>query len=134
MENLTRAVDALNASVAELSARLDVQERVLLEQERQRKGLHSTRVVLVGLAFGIILDLVLTVAVGILYRQVDANQHQVQAIQSRTSSEILCPLYTVFATSIKVNPPSSNLTPEQAQARRDAADTILAGLTKLGCS
>ena len=137
---LVSAVEALTEAVGELSDRLDVQQGVLGQQkrmiadiEKQRSGLHSTRIVLSAAVFGIILDLGLTVGFGLLYRQVDANTREVQKVQARTSSEILCPLYEVFATSIKVNPPNPNLSPEQARARHEAADTILAGLDKLGC-
>ncbi len=138
---LVSAVEELTAAVSVLSERADTQQHVIDELEEQRKsletqqkGLHSTRMVLSAAVFGIVLDLGLTVGGALLYQQVDTNQREIRQVQQRTSTEILCPLYEVFATSIKVNPPNPNLTPEQAKARRDAADTILSGLDKLGCA
>lgn len=124
---LIAAVEALTTSVGQLSQRLDTQQGVIDELDRQRKGLHSTRIVMA-------LMLVLIVCVGFLYYKVDANTQEVRAVQNRTSSEILCPLYEVLATSIKMNPPSPNLTAEQATLRQDAGGAILAGLGKLGCA
>jgi hypothetical protein len=131
---LISAVEALTKSVGKLSDRLDVQEALLDRFEAQRRGLRSTRVALAFTAFGLSLDLVLTVMFGLLYQQVNANTHQVQSVQARTSAEILCPLYQVFALSIKINPVPTNYTPEQLDLRQHAADTILAGLEKLGCA
>lgn len=147
MEKLTAAVNDLIVSVASLTNRLDVYQEVLerIDQqsqdiEQQRQGLHLTRVILSVAIVAIVLSLGLSVGGVYLYRQVETNQRQsetnqqqIAAVQQRTSTEILCPLYTVFATSIKINPPNPNLTPEQANARQAAADTILAGLNKLGC-
>lgn len=151
---LRRSVEALTAEVATLSERADTQQHVIDELEAQRQslqkqaeglrkqqeGLHSTRVWLFAAISAIAFVLAVTVGGVFLYRQADANQqqlqdnqHQLELVQQRTSTEILCPLYEVFATSIKVNPPNPNLTPEQAKARREAADTILSGLDKLGC-
>lgn len=131
---LVEAVEKLTAAVGELSDRADTQQEMLNEIKAQRKGLRSTRIVVAFTVFGVSIDLVLTVLFGLLYQQVNANSHQVQAVQERTSSEILCPLYQVFALSIKTNPAPPGLTPTQAQLRQDAGDTILAGLDKLGCT
>ncbi|MEV0247979.1 hypothetical protein AB0H76_15405 [Nocardia sp. NPDC050712] len=138
---LVGAVEALTAAVGELSERLDVQQENLDQQQKmldeierqrkgldqQRKGLNTTRIILGVVA-------VVVVAVAVLYGRVDANSDGVREVQERTSTEILCPLYAVLATSMKVNPPSPNLTAEQAKARQAAADAIIAGLEKLGCT
>lgn len=131
--DLTAAVESLTESVEELAARSQTQQKVIDAIETQRKGLHSTRIVLAIAVAVLVLVLGLTSGGVILYRQVTANQREIQQVQERTSTELLCPLYLVFATSIKVNPPSANLTPEQVKLRQDAADTILAGLQKMGC-
>lgn len=124
---LIRAVSDLTKSVGELSERLDMQEKLLTRIEAQRRGLNTTRIA-VGFT------LLLIVAVGFLYRQVDANTRDVRDVQRRTSTEVLCPLYEVFALSIKANPNPAGLTPEQAAVRQQAGDTITAGLQKLGCA
>lgn len=134
MENLTRAVETLNESVAELTKRFDLMEQVVEDLDEQKRGQHSIRIYLGGLAFAIALCLGLVIGFGFLFYQVEQNQREIKAVQQRTSAEILCPLYTVFATSIKMNPANPNLTPEQAKFRQEAADTILAGLDKLGCA
>lgn len=132
--DLTAAVQTLTESVGELSKRADTQQQVIDELKHQRRDIRATRIVLGVAMLGIVLEMGLTVGGILLYRQVDVTQHQIQQVQERTSAEILCPLYLVFATSIKVNPPNPNLTPEQTKFRQDAADTILSGLEKLGCA
>lgn len=117
----------LTKSVGELSTRLDMQEELLTRIDDQRKGLNTTRIVMGFM-------LLLLVAGAFLYRQVEANTRDVRDVQRRTSVEVLCPLYTVFALSIKANPTPTNLTPEQAAVRQQAGDTITAGLQKLGCA
>jgi uncharacterized protein HemX len=119
--------------VAVLTERFVLLEKVVEDLNEQRRGLHSTRIYLGIGAVALVLCLGLSIGVGFLFVQVERNQHEIQAVQQRTSSEILCPLYTVFATSIKANPPNPNLTPDQAKMRQEAADTILSGLNKLGC-
>lgn len=133
MENLTRAVVTLNESVAVLTERFVLLEKVVEDLNEQRRGLHSTRIYLAALAAVLALCLALVGGFGFLFYRLEQAQGEIKAVQQRTSSEILCPLYTVFATSIKVNPPNPNLTPEQAKTRQEAADTILSGLDKLGC-
>ncbi|WP_159840224.1 hypothetical protein [Nocardia sp. CY41] len=123
---LVEAVDALTSEVGTLSQRADTTQKVL---ERIEKVAADNRRNRVGMA-------VLLVLIGLivyLFFRLEATTREVREVQERTSSEILCPLYEVFATSIKVNPPNPNLTPDQAKARQHAADTILAGLDTLGC-
>lgn len=134
MEHLTAAVKALNVTVSELSRRLDVQEEIAQQLDENRSGLHTVRVVLVVLGVVLAMNLGLVGGFGLLYHQVDSNQREIRAVQERTSVEILCPLYQVFALSIKVNPPPPNYNAEQLELRQHAADTILAGLDKLGCA
>lgn len=134
MEHLTAAVEALNATVSELSKRLDVQEEIAKQLDENRSGLHTVRMVVGVLGILLVMNLGLVTGFGLLYHQVDRNQHELQAVQQRTSAEILCPLYQVFALSIKTNPPPPNYNAEQLELRQHAADTILAGLAKLGCA
>ncbi|WP_454199606.1 hypothetical protein [Nocardia sp. Marseille-Q1738] len=131
---LVAAVNKLQKSVNGLTVRVNTYEEMLQRIEKvandTQKVATDTRANRIGLKVAtasIAFNLVLTAALGWLFMKV-------QDVQERTSTEILCPLYQVFAVSIKVNPPNPNLTPEQAKARREAADTILAGLDKLGCA
>ncbi len=131
--DLVSAVSALTASAGELSGRLDVQESLVQRIDQQRRGLHSTRIALAVTIIGLALDLGLTIAFGALFHQVSSNEHSIQAVQQRTSTEILCPLYEVVAQSIKANPTPAGLTPAQAELRAHAATVIIEGLGKLGC-
>ncbi len=108
-----------------------MQQGVVNAIKKQGRDIRSTRITVWSAA---VVVTVFLAGFGFLYHQVDRNQDQLQAVQARTSTEILCPLYQVLAVSIKVNPPSPNLNPEQVEARRRAADTILGGLDKLGCA
>ncbi|MEV6555858.1 hypothetical protein AB0M22_09090 [Nocardia sp. NPDC051756] len=130
---LIAAVGNLTESVGALSTRLDTHEGLLtrIEEQRketdaQRKGLNTTRIA-VGF-MGLVL-----IAGGFLYRQVDTNTRDVREVQQRTSTEILCPLYQFLALSLKANPPSPVASAEQVKLRETAANTITAGLDKLGC-
>lgn len=128
---LVEAVETLTAAVGELRGELAVQQGVVNAIKKQGRVIRSTRITVWSAA---VVVTVFLAGFGFLYHQVDRNQDQLQAVQARTSTEILCPLYQVLAVSIKVNPPSPNLTSEQIEARRHAADTILGGLDKLGCA
>ncbi|WP_280393027.1 hypothetical protein [Nocardia wallacei] len=128
---LVEAVETLTRAVGELRKELAVQQGVVNAIKKQGRDIRSTRITVWSAA---VVVTVFLAGFGFLYHQVDRNQDQLQAVQARTSTEILCPLYQVLAVSIKVNPPSPNLNPEQVEARRRAADTILGGLDKLGCA
>jgi hypothetical protein len=127
------AVAALTASAGELSGRLDVQEELVRRMEQQRRGLHSTRIVLGVTIVGLAADLLLTIAFGLLFHQVDENQHSIQTVQQHTSTDILCPLYEALAMGLKANPNPTGLSPAQSQFRQSAANTVTAGLGQLGC-
>lgn len=128
---LVAAVETLTAAVGDLREELAVQQGVVNAIKKQGRDIRSTRIAVWSAA--VVVAVFLT-GFGFLYHQVDRNQDQLQGVQARTSTEILCPLYQVLAVSIKVNPPNPTLTAEQAEARQHAADTILGGLDKLGCS
>jgi hypothetical protein len=127
LAELVAAVNNLNATVAELSKRADTQQKVLDRIAEVAADNRRNRI-------GLVVLLALIGLVGWLFVRVEATTRELREVQQRTSSEILCPLYQVFALSIKANPPSPNLTPEQAQMRQNAANTILSGLDKLGCA
>jgi hypothetical protein len=134
LAELVAAVNNLNDTVVELSERANTQQKVLSRIEKVSNDTRSNRIGLIVATAAIGVCLVLLGLVGWLFVKLNETTHELQQVQERTSSEILCPLYEVFATSIKVNPPNPNLSPEQASARQRAADTILAGLDKLGCA
>ncbi|MCC3333605.1 hypothetical protein [Nocardia abscessus] len=134
LAELVTAVDRLRQVVTELSERAETQQRVLDRLDRVSTDTRMNRIGLKVATVGVAFNLALTGIVGWLFVRVEHTTREVRDVQSRTSTEILCPLYQVFAVSIKVNPPSPNLTPEQTKFRQEAADTILAGYDKLGCA
>lgn len=121
---LVKAVNRLETSINHLARRSDVQEESL---KRNRMVL---RIALVGLA----LDLALTVVCAALFAKADTNSEQIQSVQDRTSSEVLCPLYQVFLDSMRINTPPANQTPEQAEFRAESMRTIQHGYDILKCS
>lgn len=133
LAELVTAVNSLHRAVTELSERADTQQKILDRIEKVSIDTRHNRIGLKLAVAGFAFNLALTVFGGWLFVKVNANTHEVRDVQKRTSTEILCPLYQVFALSIKINPPPANYTPEQLDLRQHAADTILAGLDKLGC-
>ncbi len=124
---LAKSVNRLTAEVRSLSERIDTQQTVIEALGKHTRAIRTTRIALA-------LILALIVAVGLLYRQVDVNQNEIRQVQSRTSVEVLCPLYTWLALALRLNPAPATATPEQVQLRKAAADTITHGLTTLGCN
>jgi hypothetical protein len=134
LAELVTAVDRLRQVVTELSERAETQQRVLDRLDKVSTDTRMNRVGLKVATVGVAFNLALTGFVGWLFVRVEHTTRELQDVQNRTSSEILCPLYQVFALSIKANPPSPNLSPDQAKVRENAANTILAGLEKMRCA
>lgn len=133
MDKLTAEVSALTIAVRELSGRVDTQQQLIDAIKKQAREIHATRMFLGATAFSVCIAIALAVGFGFLSHQVETQQHQLQQVQARTSTEILCPLYEFFALSLRVNAPPPTATDEQIQLRKTAADTIARGLTTLGC-
>ena len=123
---LVEAVETLTSAVGTLSGKVKTQQGVIDAIKHQNRRIHSTRMFLAAAIFGIALDLMLTVGFGYLY-------HELDTVQRRTDTQILCPLYEFFAVSLKVNSPAPNASAEQLELRKTAATTVAAGLTTLGC-
>lgn len=130
---LVEAVRTLTLAVDELRADLRAQQGVVNAIKKQGRDIRSTRWAVGIVAAVLVIAVAFTTGFGLLYRQVDRNQHELEAVQERTSAEILCPLYEFLALSLKVNPPPPGASAEQLELRRTAAETTSAGLGKLGC-
>lgn len=122
--SLVEAVDRLEGAITKLATRSDVQEESL------RRNRNVLRVAIVGLA----LDLLLTIFGGYLFNEIRGNTTDIETVQTRTSVQVLCPLYQVFLNSIKANPHPPGLTPEQQKDRDDATITIQEGYDILQCT
>lgn len=131
---LIAAVNGLQEAVTDLSRRADTTQEVLVRIERLAGDTRNNRIGLRVGAVAIALNLVLATFGVYLFTRVSATAHQVQQVQDRTSSEILCPLFVVLSLSIQANPAPPTMTPEQAQVRKRAGETIARALTTLGCA
>lgn len=120
-------MDSLRASVESLAGRMQVQEefaeRLRSGERRGRNNRIAVTIALTGLLLGLW-----------LYHRVDVATRDLKVVQARTSTEILCPLYELFAVSLRVTPAPPAMTPDQVQLRERAGDTIARGLRTLGCA
>lgn len=110
-------------------------------------GLRRQERISFWLGVSFIFDLFLTLALLGGYFQVqdntndlETNTHNIEALQDRTSDEVLCPLYSVFLKSIDANLPEAadadrdgNVTESERKDYEDAVDVIEAGYAKLEC-
>ena|SRR6266542_1398584 len=124
--DLYTVIGELRDSIRELAKRFEIQEEVISELRVNRRGLYA--ISLAVACIGVCL-----VGGGYLYYQVASAQKNIQTVQDRTSTEILCPLYQTLAQAIRANPSPPGLTAEQIELRQHAAVTITNGLAKLGC-
>lgn len=127
--SLEARADELTKSVKSLAAAADA----LAARERR------TRKIVVLTIAGLVLDVLLSIILGFLIRdsqqaddQINANARSIERIQDRTSNEVLCPLYTLFAAAL-VKPPPPDSTPEQIQQYNQFRDVINHGLDTLDC-
>lgn len=131
---LIAAVNGLQEAVTDLSKRADTTQEVLERIERLAGDTRRNRVGIQVGTIAIVLSLVVGSFAVYLFTRVNTYAHQVQQVQDRTSSEILCPLFIILNLSIQVNPAPSTMTPEQAEVRKRAGTTIATALKTLGCA
>lgn len=140
MDELVASINGLNEMAATLTASADAlaasskaQDKVLKRIEALAIDTHRNRVALQLGTLGVVIALAVGGFAVVQSMRLNTLYHQVQEVQTRTSTEVLCPLYQLFALSITVNPPSPNYTPEQLKLRQQFAEAMATGLTKLGC-
>ena len=140
VQDLTAAVTGLRQVATELRDRSEVQDQVLRRIENLAKGQEVIaaygRKNRLGIQIGSIGLTIALFAAGLsIYQSARLNEttHQLSAVQSRTSTEVLCPLYQLFALSLTVNPAPSNYTAEQLELREKYKLAINDGLAKLDC-
>jgi hypothetical protein len=123
-DDLAGSADLLREEVTRFSGYLnELDKRLGAGQERVNAGVRSNkrwmRVVLASIA----LDLVLTAAVG-------WNYYRIEAVQNRTSNEVLCPLYAIFLDSYH----PERQPPERLAEYERSFDVIRKSHDVLGCS
>lgn len=141
VDDLVRAVDGLRQVADELAERSDIQDKVLQRIEGLARGQEDLitygRRNRLGIQIGII-GVVLSLAAGgfaiNLAFRLNSTTAQLQTVQNRTSTEVLCPLYQLFALSLTTNPVPPNYTAEQLELRKRYEVSIKDGLNKLGCA
>ena len=154
VQDLTIAVTGLREVAAELRDRSDLQDQVLARIEKlatdtaalandaaalatQTKHLaeygRKNRLGLQIGSIGIVLSLLAGSSSIYLFTKLNETTHQLSLVQSRTSTEVLCPLYQLFALSLTTNPTPPNYTTEQLELREQYKRAINDGLVKLGC-
>jgi len=138
--DLVMAVQGLQATADSLREWSEDQSKVLRRIENLAVGQETLakygRRNRIGLQVGVIgVTLALLVGGFAVVQSVKLQRlyNQVQDVQTRTSTEVLCPLYQLFALSINVNPVPPNYTAEQTKLRQQFADAMNTGLVKLGC-
>lgn len=132
-ETLTASADALAASSKAQDKVLKRIEALAKDQEALtaygRRNRVSIQVGVIGLAMSLAAG---GFAINLAFRLSDTT-NQLQTVQTRTSTEVLCPLFQLFALSLTTNPVPPNYTPEQLGLRRRYETSINDGLSKLGC-
>jgi len=145
MDEGLRALEAtsarLIAAVQDMSLRLNTTEKVQKDLDAQQRALKKQQEAtrrqwginwLLGLS--ILLDVALSVAVGLGYFRISHNANEIADIQQVTSNEVLCPLYVVFLASVDHPRPEQVDTPEEKAAFEAAARIIRDGYAALGCT
>lgn len=128
--NLAARAEVLAGAVASLT---DSVQRLAESQARIRKLAVTT-------AIGLLVDFILTVAGIVLFvnqrdinnRLVDANA-RIEAVQSRTSDQVLCPLYKLFIAFEPRAKDNPQFTPQERTERAHAYEVIHQGFATLGC-
>lgn len=94
---VTQQVTEMNATVAQLAS-------LTTELTQRQEGqLRRLRKLLLWTVLGLVLDLLLTVLGAVLVKQTQDNTHAIDTVQSRTSTQALCPLYDLFLRSYNPN-------------------------------
>jgi hypothetical protein len=93
---LTQAVGTLTAEVQRLS-------------KRAKRNVTLIRWTIAGL----IMDVTLTLVVGVLFHLVQNNSHHIQNVQTKVGNQVLCPLYQIFLKSYDPNSTTAKLDPKK---------------------
>ena len=147
MSEMDEGIAALEATssrlanaVLDMSKRLNTTERMQKELESQQQALaeqqqatHTQRGINWILGISLALDIILSIAVGYGYVRSYSNAQHIAEIQTRTSDEVLCPLYEVFLQSVNHPAPSQINTPEKKARFEAAAKIVRDGYAALGC-
>lgn len=128
--NLSQRAEGLTTAVSELSTVVGQ----LVAGHARMKHIQWWTVV------GLLVDLVLTVVVGLVinnqhhvYDQISEANSRIETVQRRTSDEVLCPLYKVLLAFEPRSTTSPTLTDAERQARTEAYDVVRRGYAVLGC-
>lgn len=136
--SLESTVNQIKAQVVTINdSTLKLYDLVAELTDHQAKQIKNIRRIAMITAIGLVLDLSLTIIGVFLFNttntvshQVSKNQRQITAIQEKTSTEALCPLYDIFLDVY--NPKSPQALQNPVEYDREFT-VIEQGATALGC-
>lgn len=132
----------LASAVQDLSAKLTTTQRIQEDLDAQQKELRGQRLtvqtqkkMLKWLAVSVVLDLVLSVAVTLGYFRIDHNTDNINEIQTRTSSEVLCPLYQLLVDQAAAitDKEKADMTAKEREDLEKTVAVITRGYNALDC-
>src|SRR6266702_1764330 len=82
-----------------------------------RKRSFSNRKLIRWTIVGLILDITLTLVVGVLFHLVQSNSNHIQDVQTKVGNQVLCPLYSIFLQSYNPNSAAAKANPQTYEAQ-----------------
>jgi hypothetical protein len=105
--NLTETAGELTSAVGTLTAEV---QRL---SKRARRNVTLIRWTIAGL----ILDVTLTLIVGVLFNLVQTNSHHIREVQTKVGNQVLCPLYAIFLGAYDPKSPTAKANPQRYEAQ-----------------
>lgn len=130
-EPLGPLVLQLNKSTQELTKTVGLLADRVDTAEKRTEAIPLIQKITFALAVG---ALSLGAVLGWAVVKIDNNADHIEDLQTRTSSEVLCPLYGLFVQSVENPRPEQVDTPEERKRFEEAKTIILNGYAQLGCA
>ena len=138
LSDLEQTSNRLIGAVQDMATRLNTAERVQLQLQAQQNAIEeqqastkTQRKINGWLMISIALDVLLSIGMG--FGLIRINADRIDYVQTRTSDQVLCPLYAIFLASVAHPRPVLVDTPEKKASFEKAAATIRQGYVTLGC-
>ena len=82
-----------------------------------RKRSFSNRKLIRWTIVGLILDITLTLVVGVLFHLVQSNSNHIHDVQTKVCNQVLCPLYSIFLQSYNPKSAAAKAIPQTYEAQ-----------------
>lgn len=139
LQRLEETSNSLVTAIHELTKRIAITEALqtqLQEQHtelaKQSLSIGDTKRLNRILLASVLLDLLLSVALGAGFLQVNSNTDNINDIQNRTSNEVLCPQYALWLNLLK-QPPDKPRSKQQEEQAKLFLKTFEEGYKTLNC-